>query len=125
MAMGGLRPEQHHHPGELAARRAQSSDRGGGCGRGGAHRTDRHVPIAGQNIHSTTSKKGAAMKHKSRGSIIVGMIALAMVGSTAVHAQEKYSLKSPSGIAFSDFKGYEDWAVVSSARTDEVLKVIV
>ena len=35
------------------------------------------------------------------------------------------SLKSPSGIAFSDFKGYEDWAVVSSARTDEVLKVIV
>src|SRR6266404_1729804 len=25
----------------------------------------------------------------------------------------------------SDFKGYEDWAVVSSARTDEVLKVIV
>ena len=28
-------------------------------------------------------------------------------------------------VAFSDFKGYEDWAVVSSARTDEVLKVIV
>jgi hypothetical protein len=39
--------------------------------------------------------------------------------------QDKYSLKSPSGIAFSDFRGYEDWAVVSSARTDEVLKVIV
>jgi hypothetical protein len=38
---------------------------------------------------------------------------------------DKYSLKSPSGIAFADFKGYEDWAVVSSARTDEVLKVIV
>jgi hypothetical protein len=27
--------------------------------------------------------------------------------------------------AYTDFKGYEDWAVVSSARTDEVLKVIV
>src|SRR3982751_2048624 len=51
---------------------------------------------------------------------------LAALG-TAVYAQvsDKYSLKSPSGIAFSDFKGYEDWAVVSSARTDEVLKVIV
>ena len=48
--------------------------------------------------------------------------------SAAVYAQnklDKYSLKSPSGIAFSDFRGYEDWAVVSSARTDEVLKVIV
>jgi hypothetical protein len=44
---------------------------------------------------------------------------------TALYAQDKYSLKSPSGIAFSDFKGYEDWSVVSSARTDEVLKVIV
>jgi len=41
------------------------------------------------------------------------------------HAQDKYSLKSPGGIAFSDFRGYEDWSVVSSARTDEVLKVIV
>src|SRR3982751_4696065 len=51
---------------------------------------------------------------------------LAALG-TAVYAQvsDKYSLKSPSGIAFADFKGYEDWAVVSSARTDEVLKVIV
>jgi len=39
--------------------------------------------------------------------------------------QDKYALKSPSGIAFSEFRGYEDWAVVSSARTDEVLKVIV
>jgi len=45
--------------------------------------------------------------------------------ATAVHAQDKYSLKTSSGIAFSDFKGYEAWAVVSSARTDEVLKVIV
>jgi len=42
-----------------------------------------------------------------------------------IYSQDKYLLKSPSGIAFSDFKGYEDWAVVSSARTDDVLKVIV
>ena len=52
-------------------------------------------------------------------------LALAVWGGMALAQQDKYSLKSPSGIAFSDFKGYEDWAVVSSARTDEVLKVIV
>jgi Cytochrome P460 len=50
---------------------------------------------------------------------------LAVFIAVAVYAQDKYSLKSPGGIAFADFKGYEDWAVVSSARTDEVLKVIV
>jgi hypothetical protein len=56
---------------------------------------------------------------------IVRAGALALLVATAVHAQDKYSLKSPGGIAFSDFKGYEDWPVASSARTDEVLKVIV
>jgi hypothetical protein len=54
---------------------------------------------------------------------------LAVLVATALFAQgqdkDKYSLKSPSGIAFSDFRGYEDWADVSSARTDEILKVIV
>jgi hypothetical protein len=52
---------------------------------------------------------------------------LAVLAATvyAHDGQDKYSLKSPGGIAFSDFKGYEDWSVVSSARTDEVLKVIV
>ncbi len=62
------------------------------------------------------------MKQKNKLTIL---IATAVVGVIAVYAQEKYSLKSPSGIAFSDFKGYEDWSVVSSARTDDVLKVIV
>ena len=62
------------------------------------------------------------MKRRSRLSIVAVLVVL---GGTAVYAQDKYSLKTPDGVAFSDFKGYEDWAVVSSARTDEVLKVIV
>src|SRR6188768_2161079 len=65
------------------------------------------------------------MKHSSNLTVAVATAVLAVLSGTAVYAQDKYSLKSPSGIAFSDFKGYEDWAVVSSARTDEVLKVIV
>ncbi len=52
-------------------------------------------------------------------------VVLAVFGRAATYAQDKYTLQSPSGVAFSDFKGYEDWSVVSSARTDEVLKVIV
>ena len=50
---------------------------------------------------------------------------LAGLGGTALYAQEKYALVSPGGLKISDFKGYEDWAVVSSARQDDVLKVIV
>jgi len=65
------------------------------------------------------------MKCKSKLAIAIATAVFAVLGGMAVYARDKYSLKSPSGIAFSDFKGYEDWAVVSSARTDEVLKVIV
>jgi hypothetical protein len=63
--------------------------------------------------------------------IATALAALAVLGAAALFAQGqdkdkgKYSLVSPSGIAFSDFRGYEDWADVSSARTDEILKVIV
>ena len=61
--------------------------------------------------------------------IALAMAALAVLGAAALFAQgqdkDKYSLVSPGGIAFSDFRGYEDWADVSSARTDEILKVIV
>ena len=65
------------------------------------------------------------MKRNSKLTTATATALLALLGSAAAYAQDKYSLKSPSGIAFADFKGYEDWAVVSSARTDEVLKVIV
>ena len=61
--------------------------------------------------------------------IATALAALAVLGAAALFAQgqgkDKYSLVSPGGIAFSDFKGYEDWADVSSARTTEILKVIV
>ena len=65
---------------------------------------------------------------------VIIVTVLAVLIAVAVHAQDKeapnaqdkYSLKSPSGIAFSDFRGYEDWADVSSANQDNnILKVIV
>src|SRR3954447_156118 len=65
------------------------------------------------------------MMRRSKLTIAIATAAFAALGGMAVYAQDKYALKTPSGIAFSDFKGYEDWPVVSSARTDEVLKVIV
>jgi hypothetical protein len=55
--------------------------------------------------------------------VATSVAVLAVLVATVVYAQgqnnkDKYSLKS-------HFRGYEDWAVASSARTDEVLKVIV
>ena len=79
-----------------------------------------------------------AIKHIAAFTIAAAAGLLAVVGGVVLYAQgqdrsqedHKYSLISPGGIAFSDFKGYEDWSVVSSARTEaalpeEILKVIV
>src|SRR4051812_43799874 len=70
-----------------------------------------------------------ATRHAAPFAIVVATALVALLGGAILFAQgqdnDKYSLVSPGGIAFSDFKGYEDWSVVSSARTDEVLKVIV
>jgi hypothetical protein len=56
---------------------------------------------------------------------VIVVTVLAVLLLAAVSPQDKYSLISPGGIAFSDFRGYEDWPAVSSARQDEILKVIV
>ena len=79
------------------------------------------VAQRGQKIETSTAVERIA-------GLTIGVIATAVFAIllvTGLYAQDKYSLKSPGGIAFSDFRGYEDWSVVSSARTDEVLKVIV
>lgn len=77
-----------------------------------------------ENIQSRT-----AAKHIAVLTILAATALLAILGGAVLYGQahndDKYSLRSPGGIAFSDFRGYEDWAVASSARTEEVLKVIV
>jgi hypothetical protein len=63
---------------------------------------------------------------KSRNIPVMTIAALlAAVGGMALAAQDKYTLQVPNGLAFSDFRGYESWQVVSVAQTEEVLNVIV
>jgi hypothetical protein len=50
-------------------------------------------------------KKGSAMKRRSRFTIAIAAVTLAVLTTTGFYTQDKYSLKSPSGIAFSDFRG--------------------
>jgi Cytochrome P460 len=51
--------------------------------------------------------------------------AIAQSTGIAVSAPDKYTLRLPDGLPFSDFKGYEDWQLISSAKTDDRMKVIL
>jgi hypothetical protein len=67
------------------------------------------------------------MNRKSLLSLVVATVALAALAAGAYGQGQfdKYTLKSPGGIAFADFRGYESWEMVSSARTDTELKVML
>jgi hypothetical protein len=60
-----------------------------------------------------------------KGIVITMVLVLAVVSGVAVSAQDKYTLKLSNGLAFSDWKGYEDWQLISSSKTDDRLKVIL
>src|SRR2546429_9835059 len=62
-----------------------------------------------------------------RSMLIVATMALvlAILSGVAICAQDKYTLRVPDGLAFSDFKGYEDWQLISSAKTVDRMKVIL
>ncbi len=44
---------------------------------------------------------------------------------TAQSKQDKYAVKVPNGLGFSEFRGYEDWQPVSVSHPDDKLNVIV
>ena len=82
-----------------------------------------------QVLEEQKTKARSGVRRVAAAAVVAAAALLAAGGGAGLRAQvegdDKYSLKSPGGIAFSDFRGYEDWSVVSSARTEEVLKVIV
>jgi hypothetical protein len=65
------------------------------------------------------------MKNKNIPTITTIVVLLAVLADVAIHAQDKYTLQVPNGLAFSDFRGYEDWQVVAVSQTDDLLKVMV
>jgi hypothetical protein len=65
------------------------------------------------------------MKRNSVLAFWVSVALLAALGGIALAAQDRYTLKLPGGIVFSDFRGYGDWQLISSAKTDDRMKVIL
>ena len=65
------------------------------------------------------------MNSKSMLIIATTVLVLAVVSGIAISAQDKYTVKLPNGLAFSEWKGYEDWQLISSSKTDDRLKVIL
>jgi hypothetical protein len=65
------------------------------------------------------------MNRKSMLTIGIFTGVLAVVSGGAISAQDKYTLKVPGGLAFSEFRGYESWEVVAISQNGDLIAVIV
>jgi hypothetical protein len=65
-----------------------------------------------------------ALNSKNIPSMVIIAVFLAVVGSLAFAAEDRYTLKIPDGLAWSEFRGYETWQNVAVSQTETSLKVI-
>jgi hypothetical protein len=56
---------------------------------------------------------------------IIAVALAVLVGGRAMSAEDKYSLKVPGGLAFSDFKGYESWQTVAISQDGGAIAAIL
>jgi hypothetical protein len=65
------------------------------------------------------------MKTKAIPARVIIVPVLAALGGVALAAQDKYTVQVPNGLAFSDFRGYENWTTVAVSQTEGTLAVIL
>jgi Cytochrome P460 len=69
------------------------------------------------------------MNRKSMLTIGIATAGLALLGGLAISAQDsgqdKYKVKVPGGLEFSEFRGYEAWQSISVSQGEKVLAVIL
>ena len=65
------------------------------------------------------------MKRTLFPTIAIVAVSLAVLGTLALAQQDKYTLQVPGGLAFSEFRGYEAWQVVSISQDGPLMAAIL
>jgi hypothetical protein len=77
--------------------------------------------ITQQNSKQAGIRKTIRRFHVNVRLMIALAVVLAVVAGVAIAAQDKYTVKVPGGLAFSEFRGYEGWQAISMSRNERVL----
>jgi hypothetical protein len=56
---------------------------------------------------------------------VIIAVVLAVLAGRAISAQDKYTLQVPNGLAFSEFRGFEAWQVVSISQDGDLIAAIL
>jgi hypothetical protein len=64
-------------------------------------------------------------KYMLASEIVILVAMLAAFGGMVLAAQDKYTVKVPNGLAFSEFRGYESWQTVAVSQAGDLIEVIL
>jgi hypothetical protein len=56
---------------------------------------------------------------------VIIAVVVAVFGGRAISAQDKYTVQVAGGLAFSEFRGYEDWQVIAVSQTGDLIVAIL
>jgi len=65
------------------------------------------------------------MKRTDLKAIVAVVAVLAAVGGVALAAQDRYSLKVPGGLGFSEFRGYDEWQTIGVSQNGKLIETIL
>jgi hypothetical protein len=65
------------------------------------------------------------MKRTAFPAIVIVAALPAVLGSLALAQQDKYTVSVPGGLAFSEFRGYEAWQVVSISQNGPLMAAVL
>jgi len=70
---------------------------------------------------------GARLKMNARNILSTAIIVAssAIVGGIALAAKDRYSLRVPGGLAFSEFRGYENWQAIAVSHSGDRVAIIL
>jgi hypothetical protein len=65
------------------------------------------------------------MNRTSKLTVGIAALWIAALSGWVIAAQDKYTVKVPGGLEFSEFRGYESWQTISLSRNEKVVAVIL
>jgi hypothetical protein len=70
-------------------------------------------------------RENAIMRKSTLISLGMAVSITVLIAGAAISAQDKYTVEVPNGLAFSEFRGYEDWSVIAISENMGLFAVIM
>jgi hypothetical protein len=65
------------------------------------------------------------MRKSTQISVSISVSIAVLTAGVSISAQDKYTVKVPNGLSFSEFRGYEDWPVIATSENGGKIAVIL